>query len=155
VSTLQTSLTSACYHQSLIPSPQIYSIFDEIVQPQEDPNASGALNPSPLVTNVELQSVCGAALPGGAIYNDHEGVLINALAYSLAVDAIKNGGPGQLSRVDTEFQCNQFATPGLSLADIAATYALIPIAAVNILAFPEKSATEPPIKAYAQKDVPA
>jgi len=122
------------------------------VQPQIDPNASGALNGA---TNVELQSVCGPLLPGGAIYNDHEGVLINALAYALAVDAIKNGGPAQLSRVDTEKLCNQFAADGLSLPDIFATYALIPIAAFNIIAFQPKTATEPPIKAYAQKDVPA
>jgi hypothetical protein len=137
--------------------PQIYSIFDEIVQPQADPTASGALNDARNagVTNVELQNVCGLLLPGGAVYNDHEGVLVNALAYALTVDAIKNGGPGQLSRVDTNFQCNQLATPGLSLPDILATYALIPIAAFNILAFPEKSAGEPPIKSYAQKDVPA
>lgn len=134
---------------------QIYSIFDEIVQPQIDPNASGALNDARDVgvTNVELQSVCGPLLPGGAVYNDHEGVLINALAYALAVDAIKNGGPSKLSRVDTNFQCNQFATPGLSLPDIFATYALIPIAAFNILAFPKKSAGEPLIKSYAQKDI--
>jgi hypothetical protein len=136
---------------------QIYSIFDEIVQPQIDPNASGALNDARNVgvTNVELQSVCGPLLSSGTIYNDHEGVLINALAYALAVDAIKNGGPGRLSRVDTSFQCNQFATPGLSLPEIFATYALIPIAAFNILAFPEKSAGEPPIKSYAQKNIPA
>jgi hypothetical protein len=131
--------------------PQIYSIFDEIVQPQADPTASGALNDARNagVTNIELQNICGPLLPGGAVYNDHEGVLVNALAYALAVDAIKNGGPAQLSRVDTNFQCNQVATPGLSLPDIFATYALIPIAVSNVLAFPEKSAGEPPIKSYA------
>jgi hypothetical protein len=127
------------------------------VQPQADPNASGAINDARNVgvSNTELQSVCGVVLPGGEVYNDHEGVLINALAYDLAVDAIKNGGPGQLSRIDTEKACNSFAADGLSLPDILATYALIPIAAVNIIAFPEKTATEPPIKAYAFKDVPA
>lgn len=151
------SLFVPCHTTVTNSSLQVYSIFDEIVQPQEDPNASGAINDarSVGVTNVELQSVCGPVLPGGAIYNDHEGVLINALAYALAVDAIKNEGPGQLSRVDTEKECNSFAAPGLSLPDIFATYALIPIAAFNIIAFQPKTATEPPIKAYAQKDIPA
>lgn len=127
------------------------------MQPQEDPNASGALMDARNVgvTNVELQSVCTAFLPGGTFYNTHEGVLYNALGYALAVDAIKNGGPGQLNRVNATYQCEQFATPGLSLADIFATEALIPEAAVAIIAFQPKSATEPPIKAYAQKDTPA
>ncbi|EME40990.1 hypothetical protein DOTSEDRAFT_56045 [Dothistroma septosporum NZE10] len=139
-----------------IPSTNVYSIFDEIVQPQEDPNASGFLNDARGVgvTNVELQSVCGAVLPGGAFYNTHEGVLYNALAYALAVDAIQNGGPGQLSRVNPALQCAQFATPGLSLADILATEANIPIAVAAVIAFEPKTADEPPIKAYAQKDTP-
>ena len=140
-----------------VPSTNVYSIFDEIVQPQQDPNASGALNDARGVgvSNTELQSVCTAVLPGGTIYNTHEGVLYNALAYALAVDAIQNPGPGQLSRVNATFQCSQFATPGLSLPDIFATEANIPIAAAAIIAFLPKSASEPPIKAYAQKDVPA
>lgn len=136
---------------------QYYSIFDEIVQPQIDPNASGgALNDARNVgvSNTELQAVCGSELPGGAFYNDHEGVLINALGYALAVDAIKNGGPGQLSRVDSSKLCNQFAADGLSLPDIFATYGVVPLAAVAVLESP-KTMTEPPIKAYAQKDTPA
>lgn len=139
-----------------VPTTNLYSIFDEIVQPQEDPNASGALNDARGVgvTNVEVQNVCTALLPGGTIYNSHEGMLYNALAYALAVDALQNPGPGQLSRVNATFQCEQFATPGLSLADIFATEALIPIAGAAIIAFQPKSATEPPIKAYAQKDIP-
>ena len=140
-----------------VPSTNVYSIFDQIVQPQQDPNASGALNDARGVgvSNTELQSVCTAVLPGGTIYNTHEGVLYNALAYALAVDAIQNPGPGQLSRVNATFQCAQFATPGLSLPDIFATEANIPIAAAAIIAFVPKSAAEPPIRAYAQKDTPA
>jgi len=139
-----------------VPTTNVYSIFDQIVQPQEDPNASGSIKDDRGVgvSNVELQSVCTAALPGGSPLNDHEGVLINALAYSLAVDALTHDGPGQLSRVNTTEQCEKFAADGLSLADIFATYALIPIAAVNILALEPKTNAEPPIMAYAQKDVP-
>lgn len=85
---------------------------------------------------------------------NHEGVLYNALAYALAVDAIKNEGPGQLSRINATEACTQFAAPGLSLNDVLATHALIPIAAFNILAYPEKVANEPQIKPYAQRDTP-
>ncbi|KAK5124607.1 hypothetical protein LTR85_001320 [Meristemomyces frigidus] len=139
-----------------VPTTNVYSIFDEIVEPQQDPNASGALNDARKVgvSNVEVQAVCTALLPGGEFYNSHEGVLYNALGYALAVDAIQHGGPGQLSRVNATYQCAQFATPGLSLADIFATEALIPIAAFDILAFEPKVASEPPIMPYAQGDTP-
>ncbi|KAF2166108.1 hypothetical protein M409DRAFT_55451 [Zasmidium cellare ATCC 36951] len=140
-----------------VPTTNIYTIFDEIVEPQQDPNASGALLDARGVgvSNTEIQSVCTAFLPGGTLYNSHEGVIYNALGYALVIDALTNGGPGRVSRVNATFQCSQFATPGLSLADIFATEALIPIAAFQIIAFLPKSATEPPIKGYAQKDIPA
>jgi len=142
---------------STVSTTNIYSIFDEIVQPQEDPNASGSLNDARGVgvSDVELQAACTAVLPGGSFYNDHAGVLANALAYSLTADAITNGGPGQLSRVEIEGQCAKFAAYGLSLADVLATEALIPLAAFNVFAFEPKIAYEPPILAYAQKDTPA
>lgn len=143
--------------ETYVPTTNVYSIFDEIVQPQQDPNASGSIQAGSAtagVSNTELQSACTAFLPGGTIYNSHEGVLYNALAYALAKDAIQNSGPGSLSRVDVEAECQKFAADGLSLADIFATEALIPIAAVNTIAYQPKTATEPPIKAYAQKDIP-
>ncbi|KXT12077.1 hypothetical protein AC579_1858 [Pseudocercospora musae] len=141
---------------SYVPTTNVYSIFDEIVQPQEDPNASGFLNAGAGgVSNTELQAVCSPFLPGGTFYNSHEGVLYNALAYALAKDAIVNGGPGQLSRVNASAECQKFAADGLSLADIFATEAIIPEAAFAIIAYEPKTATEPPIKAYAQKDTPA
>lgn len=106
------------------------------------------------MTNNELQATCLSLLPGGAPDNEHVGVLVNALAYALAVDALTHPGPGRLSRVNTTYQCDQFFTPGLSLDDVLATYALAPIAAVNVLAFEPKVAGEPAIMAYAQKDTP-
>ncbi|KAI5362765.1 putative alpha/Beta hydrolase [Septoria linicola] len=151
INTLRNNGGDAAY----VPTTNIYSIFDEVVQPQQDPNASGALRSGAAQSsNTELQNVCTALLPGGAPNNNHEGVLYNSLAYALAKDAILNNGPGQLSRVNTTLACSQFAAPGLTLADIFATEALIPIAAAAIIAYPEKVATEPPIKAYARKDIP-
>lgn len=140
-----------------MPSTNIYSIFDEIVQPQQDPNASGALKDARNVgvSNVELQSACTAVLPGGSVLNEHAGVLINALAYALVADALTHDGPGQLSRVNPTLECSRFAAPGLGLQDVFNAYAQIPIAAAAILAFMPKVASEPPIKPYAQKDTPA
>ncbi len=52
-----------------VPTTNTYSIFDEIVQPQQDPNASGFLMDARHVgvTNIETQSVCTALLPAGAL----------------------------------------------------------------------------------------
>ena len=147
ISTLRSNGGDSAY----VPTTNIYSIFDQIVEPQQDPNASGFLNDARQVgvTNVELQSVCTAVLPGGQVYNTHEGVLYNALAYALAVDALKHGGPGQLSRVDVQGLCQQVATAGLSLADIEATEALTVVFAAGVLAYEPKVAGEPAIRAYA------
>ncbi|KAI6878314.1 alpha/beta-hydrolase [Hortaea werneckii] len=140
-----------------VPTTNIYSIFDEIVEPQQDPNASGALNDirGVGVSNVELQEICTAALPGGTPNNDHEGVLYNALAYALAIDALTHpNSPGKVERVDAQAECAKFAVDGLSLADVLATHALIPLAVGNVLAFQPKVAQEPPIRGYARKDIP-
>ncbi|KAH9809207.1 Lipase B [Teratosphaeria destructans] len=140
-----------------VPTTNVYSIFDDVVEPQQDPDASGSLGDARGrgVSNTELQAACTAVLPGGEFYNTHEGVLYNALAYALAVDALQHPGPGELSRINVTYQCSQVATPGLSLADILATEALVPLVAANVLAFEPKVAGEPPIMAYAQKDIPA
>lgn len=140
-----------------VPTTSIYSIFDEIVEPQADPNASAITTDARGVgvSNTELQSVCTALLPGGAINLDHEGVLVSSVAYALAVDALTHDGPGELSRINATQECERFAADGLSLEDIFATYALIPLAAFNILAYEPKVDTEPPIMPYAQKDTPA
>ncbi|KAF2763850.1 alpha/beta-hydrolase [Teratosphaeria nubilosa] len=142
---------------AFVPTTNVYSIFDQIVEPQQNPDASGSLGDArdEGVSNTELQTACTAVLPGGESYNTHEGVLYNALAYALAVDALQHPGPGELSRINVTYQCSQFATPGLSLADILATEALIPLAVANTLAFEPKVASEPPIMPYAQKDIPA
>ncbi|KAI6789755.1 alpha/beta-hydrolase [Hortaea werneckii] len=140
-----------------VPTTNIYSIFDEIVEPQQDPNASGALNDIRAVgvSNVELQEICTAALPGGTPNNDHEGVLYNALAYALAIDALTHpNSPGNVERVDAQAECAKFAADGLSLADVLATHALIPLAVGNVLAYQPKVAQEPAIRGYARKDIP-
>lgn len=89
------------------------------------------------VTNVELQDVCTVAQPAGTVYG-HEGVLYNPLAFALAKDALVNGGPAQLSRIDVDTVCQAFAAPGLSLEDVLETEAVIPIAAVYIETYPNK-----------------
>lgn len=136
-----------------VPTTHIYSVTDEIVQPQIDPNASGFINDVRGVgaTNAQIQTICTPILPAGTLIGGttHEGVIYNALAYALAIDALTHDGPGRLDRIDIRSECAKFAADGLSLPDILATEGLIPLAGGNILAYMPKVAEEPPIKAYA------
>ncbi|CZS92788.1 related to lipase B precursor [Rhynchosporium graminicola] len=138
-----------------VPTTSIYSIFDEIVQPQAGPNASAFVRDDRNVgaTNIEIQETCTVLQPGGTLYT-HEGVLYNALAVAATIDALTHEGPADLKRIDMPMVCQEIADPRLSIVDVLATEALIPIAALEIAAYNPKIFEEPPIKPYAQKDVP-
>ncbi|ORY55839.1 uncharacterized protein BCR38DRAFT_414699 [Pseudomassariella vexata] len=134
-----------------VPTTTFYSaIFDEIVEPQQGIIASAYLQDARRVgvTNVELQSVCFGR-PAGSFYG-HAGVLYNPLTYALIVDALTHDGPGTLERIDLGVVCARFSAPGLTLVDDLATIGLIPIAAVLLLAYPEKLFAEPELKPYAR-----
>lgn len=147
-----------------VPSTSVWSITDEIVQPQYSPYASAAYftqdlpgtpntaatcpaNNNVAYTNNQIQTVC-AGLPAGGVYT-HEGVLYNPLAYALALDALINDGPGRVDRLDLTVVCNQLVAPGLTPADVAATEGLIPLALLNILIYPNKVLDEPAVRTYA------
>lgn len=147
-----------------VPSTSVWSITDEIVQPQYDPYASasyfaqdlpGTPNTSPVCpvnrnvsyTNAQIQTVCKDR-PAGLIY-PHEGVLYNPLAYALALDALTHPGPGRIDRINLDEVCNQVVAPGLSPEDVLATEGLIPLAALNFLLYPGKVLDEPAVRQYA------
>jgi hypothetical protein len=99
------------------------------------------------VTNNQVQAVCGGK-PAGGFYT-HEGVLYNPLAFALAMDALKSGGPGEISRLDLTTVCNEIVSPGLTLTDVVLTEESAVIAALSVLLYTNKQLTEPPIMAYA------
>lgn len=137
---------------SYVPTTTFYSgLFDEIVEPQQGEAASAFLpssGPNAPVSNNEVQSVC-ALQPGGSFYG-HAGVLFNPLTYALIVDALTHPGTtGQVSRIDRQAVCSDYAAPGLDLDDVLATTGLIAVAGVGLLAYPDKRITEPPLKSYA------
>lgn len=103
-----------------MPTTTVYSLFDEIVQPQEGTAASGYIRDARNVgvSNNFLQERC-AFEPAAGIYT-HEGVLYNPLTWALVVDALTHDGPGSFERVG-KGPCQDIATPGLSLEDILAT----------------------------------
>lgn len=127
----------------------VFSVTDEIVQPQAEPGASAHLGDirNLGVTNNQLQAICNGK-PAGLFYT-HEGVLYNPIAFALAKDTLVNDGPGQTSRIDLDGLCQQLATEGLSLTDVIATEGTIPVAGAAILAYPNKLFEEPPLMAYA------
>jgi len=147
IATLRNGGGSSAY----VPTTTIYSaFFDEIVEPQQGTAASGYLLDERHVgvTNNEIQSTC-LGQPGGTLYT-HEGVLYSGLAYALTVDALTHDGPGRVERLDLDKVCSSYAAPGLSLDDILATEASIPVAALNIFAYGQKIRVEPPIRDYAK-----
>jgi pimeloyl-ACP methyl ester carboxylesterase len=133
-----------------VPTTSVYSSTDEIVEPQSGTGASGYLlaNNGAKVTNNEIQKVCADQV-GGTFYT-HEGVMYSSLAFALAKDALVNGGPGQVSRLNLKTVCASYLAPGLSLEDAITTEESIANAAVAILAYPSKVTAEPPLMNYAK-----
>jgi hypothetical protein len=133
-----------------VPTTSIYSsVLDEIVQPQAGDGASAFMKDAPQVgvVNVDLQQTCPLT-PAGLIYG-HAGVLYNAVAWALTKDAILNGGPARLDRIDLPTVSMQPMAPGLTLVDVDMTLGLIPVAAANIIKFLPKRFIEPALPAYA------
>lgn len=136
-----------------IPTTTFYSaLFDEIVQPQADPNASAFINDARKVgvSNNEIQAVCGAA-PAG-IFGTHESLLFNGFVITLALQALTKGRAVQASEIDLTTACQSAVYPGLALVDVLETEALIPFAGINILEYigaGRGSFDEPALKAYA------
>ncbi|KAK3077070.1 hypothetical protein LTS18_011300, partial [Coniosporium uncinatum] len=134
-----------------VPTTSVYSgFFDEVVEPQQGAGASAFLNDARNVgvTNNEIQLVCNGFADGAAFYG-HAGVLYASLTFALFQDALTHAGPGQASRLNLANVCSQYVAPGLNFTDVKNTVNLIPIAAVEGLAYPNKMLTEPPLKSYA------
>ncbi|KAB8297917.1 hypothetical protein EYC80_001700 [Monilinia laxa] len=130
-----------------VPTTTVYSLTDEIVQPQIGTASTGFLNDSRGVgvSNTYLQGAC-LGLPAGGLYT-HAGVLYNPVAYALLTDALLNDGPGSFDRVSD--QCGNIAAPGITLSDVIETQATIPVTALNIFLYKDRVTNEPEIKSYA------
>lgn len=133
-----------------VPTTNVFSgFFDEIVEPQQIPIASGQLLDARNVgvSNTEVQISC-AGQPAGSLYG-HETVLINPLAAALALDALQHKGPGQISRINTTAVCANYIASPLTFEDFLLTEGLIPLAGYYLITYMPKTTAEPPIKAYA------
>lgn len=135
-----------------VPTTSIYSATDEVVQPQLGTTASAFLKDERNVgvTNCEVQ-VAAAMRPAGLLYT-HAGIMYNPLAWALAKDAIVNGGPGRLDRIDLGAVSMHRRAPGLSILDSTMTASLNAGCLAAILAFSKKTWSEPALPFYAAQE---
>ncbi|THY60453.1 alpha/beta-hydrolase [Aureobasidium pullulans] len=144
-----TTLRSENGDSAYVPTTTLYSSnFDLIVQPQQGTGASAFLLDARNVgvTNNEVQTICAGTVAGG--FWTHESMLINSLTFALAKDALINGGPGRVSRIDLKTVCNQPLTPGLGLAELLLTENSLLIGLAKIITTSLKATTEPATRAY-------
>ncbi|CAJ2504173.1 Uu.00g115670.m01.CDS01 [Anthostomella pinea] len=133
-----------------VPTTNVYSVTDQVVQPQHGEHASGALGDERGVgvSNILVQEICEGA-PAGGFYT-HEAILVHPLAYALARDALAHDGPGRAERLDLETVCATAVVPGLTWENILATENNVVYAGAATFRYPGKSWTEPVIKEYAK-----
>lgn len=146
IATLRSNNGSSAY----VPTTAIYTATDEIVEPQQGVGASGYFDDvrGVGVTNNEIQTVC-PLLPAGGPFG-HIDVLLNSLVWALIKDALTHPGPGRTSRLDLSVVCNEVLAPGLTAADLLATFPLLPAVVVDVLLYEPKVTAEPAIMAYAR-----
>ena len=132
-----------------VPTTTVYSATDEVVQPQSGTGASAFMQDARKVgvSNSQVQVACAGQTAGG--FYTHEGVLYNPLAFELAKDALTNGGPAQLSRIDEAQVCAMPVAEGLNVDHVLTTETTLIIAGVSILTFPQRAVKEPAIMSYA------
>ncbi len=137
---------------------EIYSHFDEVVQPARDDTGTSSLRTGEgRIANVAVQDLCPA--------NGSEHVqvgTVDAVAYALARDALDHDGPADPARVDPTV-CSQAFMPGVdplavqaNLAPLLAAPALLAVVVpggVNLAGVPTTDA-EPPLRCYVFADCP-
>ncbi|KUJ22315.1 alpha/beta-hydrolase [Mollisia scopiformis] len=145
-----TTLMSNGGDSAYVPTTSIYSRTDEVVQPQFGKWASALMYDERQVgvTNCEVQ-VAACKKPAG-LYYTHFTLLYNPLAWAFTEDAICNGGPGRLDRIDMKC-CMRTKTHGLNRLDVLRTKELIRCGKA-ILNYPAKLKYEPELPPYCARE---
>jgi triacylglycerol lipase len=118
---------------------QIYSQTDELVEPSSTVPLRGGAS----TANIAIQSIC----PGRVVH--HAGLLSDAVAWELALDAITHRGPANPGRINPSV-CLETTMPYVNEADVLTGNAFLYSRAV--LAFYQHPGVrhEPPLKPYAR-----
>ncbi|PWN46955.1 alpha/beta-hydrolase [Violaceomyces palustris] len=137
------ALANAGGLKALVPTTNLYSTNDEVVQPE----SGGPLIESSYLdgaSNVKVQDTCGPLF-----LLEHSQELFNQFTYVVASAALSSSTlkaePSSYSAKD----CSELPPAGLSPADTAYDITIIAQAALAITAGP-KSKCEPPLKPYAK-----
>jgi len=123
---------------------QIYTHFDQFVQPNLDDSGTTSLSGPGDITNVALQEICPANV------NEHIAIgTYDPVAYALAMDALDHPGPADPSRIPASV-CDEVLMPGVDprtfAANLADAYNQI---FVSLTSDPRVDA-EPKLKPYTQ-----
>jgi hypothetical protein len=120
----------------------VYTHFDEIVQPNLDDTGSTSLAGGANVTNVAVQDVC----PGHPA--DHLAMgSYDPVAWALALDALDHDGPADPLRLDLTV-CGEPFMPGVDPATFAQDYAAMLAVITQANADSRRTPAEPPLKCY-------
>jgi triacylglycerol lipase len=116
----------------------VYSLTDELVEPSSTVPLSGANT-----SNISVQSIC----PGRAVH--HAGLLEDAVAGALVMDALTHPGPAQATRIAAAV-CTQAFMPYVNAQDAVGGNAILYGNAVAAFAAHPGVGAEPALAPYAQ-----
>ena len=139
-----TALKNAGGLTSFVPTTNLYSFFDEIVQPQvfnSDADSSYLGNSK----NIQAQTVCG-----GFFVIDHAGSLTSQFSYVVGKSALTSSSGVANSADYSSKDCKASPAGDLSAKQKADASALLFVAAGNLLAGPKQNC-EPDLKPYARQ----
>ncbi|KAK0534886.1 hypothetical protein OC834_001733 [Tilletia horrida] len=143
-----TALRNAGGLTAKVPTTSIYSVTDEIVQPQiGGPAIESSYLFGSLATNVKVQDYCPLLLV------EHSQELFNAFTYAVAKAALQSPTGKAEAGSFTSASCSLGFPPGLGLGDQLVAPTIIVQAATHIIAGP-RVPCEPPLLPYAAKYYP-
>lgn len=120
----------------------VYTHYDEVVQPNLDDSGSSSLEGGGNVTNVATQDVC----PNNTAEHLALGTY-DPVGYALAVDALGHAGPADTERVELEV-CTKTFMPGVDEASFARDYAALLQTIAEANEATGRVTEEPPLQCY-------
>ncbi|KAM0792091.1 hypothetical protein ACM66B_004795 [Microbotryomycetes sp. NB124-2] len=131
--------------KALVPTTSVYTVTDDIVQPQSPQPIASSNLPGASVHAIQDLDFCGPVSP--ASLADHFTMLVNSAAYGLAFTTLEAGRPVPISAVDKTYCLFNKDSPETSFDDLpAAAYSGF-VDAISVGVAP-KATREPPLKPY-------
>lgn len=137
---------------ALVPTTSVYGIQDEIIQPVKRDTELG--HGGAAFTHVSIQELCPLMLVG------HFAIIINRVAFYLALDAFKHGGAANVKRVKATYKdiCHDEVAPDVTDLAIPATLQVALLSQLSLVSqggltpggpLSQRVKVEPKLQAYA------